>query len=150
MTNDAVRDVPPVERLIEIALFTPFTVGAAVVQRAPAAVRQARQDLVAARVLGEMAVNEGLRRVRARNDGSESCPSEVSPRREVEPVPDEVPTAVGDSDVLALPDYDHLPAVDIVAKLPALSTDERDQIEAYERTHRRRRTVLGKIEQLRT
>ena len=55
----------------------------------------------------------------------------------------------GESDELALPDYDHLPAIDIVGQLESLSDDELDAIEAYERTNRRRRTVLGKIAQLR-
>jgi hypothetical protein len=50
---------------------------------------------------------------------------------------------------LALPDYDHLPAVDVVRALSGLSTVERDAVERYERAHRQRRTVLGKLAQLR-
>jgi hypothetical protein len=50
---------------------------------------------------------------------------------------------------LALPDYDHLPASQIVAMLDDLISDERDDIEHYERANRGRRTVLGKLDQLR-
>jgi hypothetical protein len=50
---------------------------------------------------------------------------------------------------LALPDYDHLPASQIVALLGDLDSAELDSIEAYERAHRHRRTVLGKLDQLR-
>ena len=49
---------------------------------------------------------------------------------------------------LALPDYDHLPASQIVAMLRDLDAGERDQIEGYERVNRNRRTVLGKLAQL--
>jgi hypothetical protein len=50
---------------------------------------------------------------------------------------------------LALPDYDHLPASQIVAMLADLDRPELDAIESYELAHRHRRTVLGKIDQLR-
>ena len=56
--------------------------------------------------------------------------------------------AVEDADDLAIPDYDHLPAIDIVDQLETLSADELAEIEAYERENRRRRTVLGKIAKL--
>ena len=52
--------------------------------------------------------------------------------------------------LLALADYDHLPASDVVSKLAGLEPDERDAIEAYELSGRRRRTILGKIEQLKS
>lgn len=50
---------------------------------------------------------------------------------------------------LALPDYDHLPASQIVAMLDDLDIDELHQVESYERVNRNRRTVLGKLAQLR-
>lgn len=50
---------------------------------------------------------------------------------------------------LALPDYDLLPAAHVVAALGDLEQDERDAIESYERARRHRRTILGKLDQLR-
>ena len=49
---------------------------------------------------------------------------------------------------LALPDYDTLPAIDIVGKLATLDDVSRDAIERYELANRQRRTVLGKLAQL--
>ena len=40
--------------------------------------------------------------------------------------------AVVDVDDLVLPDYDHLPAAHVVAKLASLTPAERDAVEAYE------------------
>ena len=54
-----------------------------------------------------------------------------------------------DVDDLVLPDYDHLPAAHVVAKLASLTPAERDAVEAYELANRHRRTILGKIDQLR-
>ena len=59
-------------------------------------------------------------------------------------------TEVLDAEVLAVPDYDQLPAIDIIDQLGDLSDAERAAIEAYELAHRRRRTVLGKLDQLRS
>lgn len=55
---------------------------------------------------------------------------------------------VVDSGELAVPDYDSLPAIDIVGQLDSLTSDELRAVESYERANRRRRTVLGKIAQL--
>ncbi|MEL6892680.1 MAG: hypothetical protein AAFP84_13865 [Actinomycetota bacterium] len=54
-----------------------------------------------------------------------------------------------DPSMLAIPDYDTVPAIDVVSQLADLDADERDVVERYERANRGRRTVLGKIDQLR-
>jgi len=43
-----------------------------------------------------------------------------------------------------------VPASDVVSKLAGLEPDERDAIEAYELSGRKRRTILGKLEQLKS
>lgn len=50
---------------------------------------------------------------------------------------------------LPLEDYESLAASQVVDRLPTLSDDELDRIDLFETAHRGRRTVLGKIEQLR-
>lgn len=60
-----------------------------------------------------------------------------------------VTSAMVDADDLALPDYDSLAASNIVQMLGGLTSDELDAVEIYERAHRARRTVLGKVMQLR-
>lgn len=71
--------------------------------------------------------------------------------RSAEPVadgPEAHAVGVDEAEVLAIPDYDHLPAIDIVGQLESLTVDELAEVDAYERANRRRRTVLGKIAQL--
>jgi hypothetical protein len=49
---------------------------------------------------------------------------------------------------LPIPGYDALSASQVVQRLVGLSADELAAVHAYEATHRQRRTILGKIEQL--
>jgi cobalamin biosynthesis Mg chelatase CobN len=60
-----------------------------------------------------------------------------------------VPPVVGVG-ALAIADYDDLAASQIVGLLGTLSASERDDVALYESTHRRRSTVLGKIDRLRS
>ena len=66
------------------------------------------------------------------------------------PAGDHAESDIPDATSLALADYDHLSSAQIVAKLEGLDAVERDAIERYERNGRHRRTVLGKLDQLRT
>jgi len=50
--------------------------------------------------------------------------------------------------VLPIPDYDELSASQVVERLDGLTPPDLDAIAQYEATHRGRRTILGKIEQL--
>lgn len=61
-----------------------------------------------------------------------------------EPVPSDAPSA----DVLAIPDYDSLAASQVVPRLAALTSDELDDVGAYERSHRARQTILNRVRQL--
>ena len=51
---------------------------------------------------------------------------------------------------LAIPGYDALSASQVVERLAGLNGDELAAVRRYEAGHRRRRTILGKIEQLST
>ena len=50
--------------------------------------------------------------------------------------------------LLPIPGYDALSASQVVERLAGLTRDELDAVHAYEASHRQRRTILGKIEQL--
>ena len=150
---------------------------AALLHQVPAAVERVRREIVLARFLGKLAVDQGARELRERLDAALNPASHpeaefpveppLAPRRSAatEPTVDAMADVIADPDTsaarpaetsasvpavesLALSDYDHLPASDIVGKLPSLDIAERDAIEAYERAGRGRRTVLGKLEQL--
>ncbi|HEY5171877.1 MAG TPA: hypothetical protein VIK54_09145, partial [Acidimicrobiia bacterium] len=49
---------------------------------------------------------------------------------------------------LPIPGYDALSASQVVERLMGLTRAELDAVHAYEASHRQRRTILGKIEQL--
>jgi hypothetical protein len=53
-------------------------------------------------------------------------------------------------DELAIPGYDSLSASQVVERLTGLPTDDLDDVRGYEAAHRNRRTILGKIDQLRS
>jgi hypothetical protein len=61
------------------------------------------------------------------------------------------PASNGDgaaSAALPIPGYDALSASQVVERLTGLAPEELDAVHDYEASHRRRRTILGKIEQL--
>lgn len=121
------------------------------VDQVPAAFERVRREIALARFLGKLAVDQGVRELRSRLDDLATAAAPATEATPVESVP-EPTTAQSDRpgvDTLALADYDHLPASDIVAKLEGLEPDERDAIERYELAGRCRRTVLGKLDQLR-
>jgi hypothetical protein len=51
-------------------------------------------------------------------------------------------------DGLAIPGYDALSAGQVVARLSGLDPEQLAAVQRYESTHRRRQTILGKIDQL--
>jgi hypothetical protein len=120
----------------------------------PAAVERVRREIVLARFIGKLAVDQGIRELRALLEESSSRRDEATadsnkPSMEAQHVAPDGPDVI-DVTTLALADYDHLPASDVVSKLVGLEPDERDAIEAYELSGRKRRTILGKLEQLKS
>jgi hypothetical protein len=163
-------------RLFDAVVLAPIGAGAKLLTDTPGAVARVRQELANARFIGEMVVGQGAAQLHERlapapdSATTEAAPAadaapvrpvaDVPPTSEVPPVVDESagddaldddsssPEAVVDTDELAIPDYDSLPAIDIVGQLESLSPAELSAVETYERANRRRRTVLGKISQL--
>ena len=143
-------------RLVELLVLAPLGAGARLASDLPHAVGLARQELSNARFIGRMVVQQGASRLTPRPAAppTPSEPAATVDTPDLEAEPSDRPSAsdplvpVIDADELAIPDYDHLPALDIVAQLDRLSSDERAAVERYERAHRGRRTVLGKIAQL--
>jgi hypothetical protein len=50
--------------------------------------------------------------------------------------------------LLPIPGYNSLSASQVVERLAGLSTAELEAVRAFEATHRKRRTILGKIDQI--
>ena len=121
----------------------------------PTLIERVRHEIALARVVGKFTVDVGVSELRRRLVGDIGTVASTSVESLVELTPPEVipvdpiPTMVT-ADQLVLPDYDLLPAAHIVAKLASLTQAERDTVEEYERANRNRRTILGKLDQLRT
>ena len=129
----------------------------------PALIERARKEVALARVVGKFTVKAGVRKLQRQIAGrSGSVDATVdddleSPIDLYEDVLEAASTVASTSmtmttiraDDLVLPDYDHLPAAHVVAKLASLTQRERDAVEEYETANRHRRTILGKLDQLR-
>lgn len=125
-----------------------------------------------ARIIGQFAVSQGGEQIRrgvrsrvgeARERGEEVArtvgfgPSAEEPppaRTEAAPAAT-TPSATtggngsrGDSSHLPIPDYDELSASQVVARLAGLSDIELAAVREYETSHRQRKTVLTRIDQL--
>jgi hypothetical protein len=154
-TAPSSRPEPPsLGRLVELALTVPLEVGVRVVEAIPAvadklpgAAERVRQEIVLARFIGRLAVDQGVRELRSRltPDGE---PEDADDAPASEPVPATEPSDAPAVETLALADYDHLSSAQIVAKLDSLEADELEAIGSYERANRHRRTILGKLDQL--
>ena len=134
----------------------------AVVDKVPSAAERVKREIVLARFLGKLVVDQGVRELRSRLTPERVHPepagSGAEPERDGIPAPDPQPADVAPADIvdvpdvttLALADYDHLSSAQIVGKLEGLDDAERDAIERYEAAGRHRRTILGKLDQLRS
>jgi hypothetical protein len=154
-------------RFAELALVVPVEVSSrlidavpAVVDKVPSAAERVRREVVLARFLGKMAVDQGIRELKQRLVPTEVVPASAAPSRQHSTPPDAAEHRAAESaastggdapgvTTLALADYDHLSSAQIVTKLVGLDAGERSEIERYERAGRHRRTILGKLEQLR-
>ncbi len=125
-------------------------------------VEHGQRKVVLARFVGKVAVDRAFGQLRDRFAAEPRSPvpviETIAMSTAEDPAPQSPPASSptdvdhGDApgrDELVLPDYDHLPAAHVVSKLASLTPKERAAIERYELAHRHRRTILGKIDQLR-
>ena len=150
------RTPSPVEKVFAAAFYAPIGLGAKLVDDLPTNLTKAKQHIDFARSIGRIAVDRGVAEVTAKLRDSTGDITDTHDRSmviDVEVVEDRDETIpegpVPDVEGLALADYDHLPASHIISKLDGLTSGEVGAIERYEVANRGRRTVLGKIDQLR-
>ena len=136
------------ERLVDLAVAIPLSVAVAARQLVPIGVtrieRRIARDLSLIQRSARRRVHPADRTV------APEATSDLRPAQPVEPVDAAVPAAParGDDVDLAIDGYDQLSARQIVDRLPSLTPDELAAVEAHERAHRRRQTVLARIAQL--
>lgn len=78
---------------------------------------------------------------------SRAAETPVTPKTPVATPPD--PRKAPAVDALGIPDYDSLAASQVVARLAGLPVTELEDVRRYEEAHRARKTILGRIAQLR-
>ena len=154
--NARCADRRAVERAIDLMFYAPVGLLALAGEQLPVLVERGRQNvqqrLAVARLVGQMTMQLGRaqveRRLATEPDGG--APSDLAPAAmpaDVAPVVDDVPTV--DAETLPIDDYESLAASQVVARLASLDPHELELIESFERATRNRRTVLGRIAQLR-
>jgi hypothetical protein len=167
-TEDRAERPDQLERLVQVVFIAPIGLLARMIEQGPVAGDRVANGAPTPRRFRCPSLSSGFRRLRRevdeqiRADRERSAARRAAPPRAadpeqsiddvpvrgVDPVEEPVDAGPAVSD-LALPDYEHLPASQIVAMLGDLDTDELREIEIYERANRNRRTVLGKLSQLR-
>jgi hypothetical protein len=169
---------PPAERLLDLFVFGPAGLAITAAEEFPRLVEKGRHrvegQVHTARLVGQFAVQMGRRQfgqilgrlgsqpddepAGARDAGAPSVPHEASP-----PVPGDgarepvgaLPTlggtvgnGSGPANALAIPGYDSLSASQVVQRLDGLSRPELEDVRSHEMSHRHRRTILHRIDQL--
>ena len=166
----------PTDDLLDVIVYAPIAFALDARTVVPELAQKGRQHARAARTLGELAVNQGIRWLQSTcaeamghregttgtSEGAEPAPpaaearaSEAAPGRDGGPEvgADTGSDAATDDDApgvetLAIPEYDSLAASQVVQRLAGLAADELEAIRRYELANRGRRTILGKIAQL--
>lgn len=149
-------DRAPVDRLLDLAFFAPIGMLTALREELPKFSQQGRQVMqnrvVLARFIGQMAVQQGQREVAKRLEARRTI-GPVEARATEQPAPEPTTVASGVGDVQSAADlpiagYESLPALNVVQRLATLRPDEVEAVRRFEESHRARRTILAKIDQL--
>ena len=132
------------DRVLDTFVFVPIGLAVSAREVLPELAERGRQRVQSARIVGEFAVQEGLKLFgRARQDAQgriqQLVPDLPEPAR---------PTSGPGADTLAIPGYDSLSASQVLPRLDGLAPDELEAVRAYETEHRGRKTILGRIAQL--
>jgi hypothetical protein len=132
---------PPLVQLAEFVLFAPLGLVLAFCDNLPkvkpVGLKEINQQIRSARMVGTMTVNQAKREVEKL----------LTPQPTVKVEP---PIETVEVPPLPISNYDSLTAAEIIRLLDALTPAERQQLADHETAHRKRRTVLGRIDQLRS
>ena len=175
-TFSVTEEKNPIEQALDVFVYAPIGFALSARKFLPQLADEGRQRLqqqtMLAKMLGQMAVNQGKveleKRLQAYVEGgrppsppkpspapapassAEAPASTVEAESEELPLPthDQGGNGQFDDDHLAIPGYDALSASQVVQRLEGLSGNELDAVRAYEEATRGRKTILAKIDQL--
>jgi hypothetical protein len=155
------------EQAVDLFFFAPLGLLMNVEEIVPQLAERGRKQVVLARMMGQYTVRKGQARAeraltrlqnlaanQGRPDGDGAVPPAVA--EESGPAlrtasPAARPQHNGEvAATLAIPDYDSLSASQVVPRLESLSAAELDEVRAYESSNRGRKTILNKIDQLKS
>jgi hypothetical protein len=167
-------DKNPLDVLLDLMVFGPIGFAAEAQRLVPELAAKGRETVDAqvrlARMVGQFAVQRGQREA-AKLVGRLRPPTSPAPANEkasspdptangevaAEAVDEVIPVRVESSTTsrpgavrpdLAIADYDSLAASQVLPLLDNLSPTELDAVQAHESTHRKRKTILGRIAQI--
>ena len=154
------------ERVLDLVFFGPAGLAVTAVEEFPKLAEKGRRrvegQVRTARLVGQVAVQMGRRQLAQRAEQfmarASGPPPRPAPPRPAGPAPARRPAptvaapAAGANgqgpDTLAIPGYDSLSASQVVQRLAGLSHDELLDVRTHEQSHRHRRTILSRVEQL--
>lgn len=152
------------DHAVELAVFAPIGFALEAKRLLPSFIERGRQQVTMAKMVGQFAVSHGqttaAKRVAKVQAQAEDLLAEFgfgapasAPATEAATVPDAAEERRVRSSAAAtelpISDYDSLAASQVIPRLAGLAPAELDAVEAYEVAHRGRKTILGKIVQLR-
>lgn len=165
-------DGNPAEQLIELLLYAPIGLLYEYQEILPKLVKRGKSQVQIARIMGQMAVSRSQSDpARAVGDlatlastivakvvtelgtqiglAPDKAPAEgQAPSAEPGAVNDKVDAEPQPAKPLPVARYDELTAREIIPLLEDLTTDQRERVAAHERSNRKRKTVLAKLDRL--
>ena len=170
------EDKRPLDLALDVLVYVPVGLAVSAREWLPRLAARGRERLTGqvttARVVGQFAVQQGQAQAakafdRARNEaqdrlgdlagGATAAVDAADPAAVAaavleasgpEPAPSRPPTSSPAGAALAIPGYDSLSASQVLPRLDGLVPAELEAVRAYEAGHRRRKTILGRIDQL--
>lgn len=153
----------PLETAADLVVYAPLGFVLEARRMLPAFVERGRNQVAMTKMIGKFAVSQGrmeadrgLSKFANRTEtllqefGLRPLDDEDEEIVETEPeVAEPTPRSGAGADELAIPGYDSLAASQVIPRLDGLTDDELDAVARYEAAHRGRKTILGKVDQLR-
>lgn len=144
---------PLLDEVLDYTVYAPLGLALTVLEDLPSLVEKGKSkisgQLAVARFVAKMASRQARNRVEdllAPNPAASTDRDPVATVEVIETVATDVAPPPAES--LAIAEYDSLAASQVVARLAGLSASELAALRTYEVAHRRRRTILSRIEQL--
>ena len=162
-TTGAVKS--PVGAMLDVFLFAPIGFALDARELVPKLAERGRNQVALLKVVGQFAVNKGRadadRILKTKPPAATAPPAPAATPRPATRATTRsrtraaaatatapAPGATSAAHDLPISNYDTLSASQIVPRLAGLNPDELTRVRAYENSHRRRRTILGRIAQL--